>query len=230
MARSVIRLAAAAALGVTALVAPGLASASAPGQGTFTQVTSPAKTLTYHYAIGATNHLRVSGRTSLDVTQVDIDCLTYVFDQEPDIQNLASAVPVTSGAFSVNATFPSNPGVQCRVIAVPDGVDPDTDYLGSFTGPIVYVDAFGVTRDSGDVPYSYTGYAEEGNGTGLLTDVGMCGTEALITVQTPQMLAGPIVISCLFALPPSNLGPSGPATRSSIQIDGHNAYLPSGVH
>lgn len=229
MTRRLTRLTAVAVLSVTAFVTPVLASA-APGQGTFTKVTSPAHTLTYHFAIGKTNHLQVSGRTSLDVTQVDIDCITYLFDQEPDIQGLATAVPVTAGSFSVNATFPSMPGVQCRVIAVPEGVDATTDYLASFTGPIVYQDAFGLTRDSGHVAYSYSGFAEEGDGAAVLTDVGTCATETMVTDEAPQMLAGPELLSCMFALPSGNFGPSGPPSRSAIQIDGHNAYLPSGVH
>jgi hypothetical protein len=230
MARHLMRLAAVAALGVTALALPALDSASASGQGTFTQITSPANTLTYHYTIGGTNNLNVSGSTSLDVTQVDIDCVTYIFNQNPDISHLASAVPVTSGSFSVQATFPSNPPTQCRLMAVPSDVDPNSDYLGSFTGPIVYADAFGLSRDSGQVVYSYSGQVEEGNGAAVLTDVGQCGTEVLVTVQAPQMMAGPIVISCLFALGSGNFGPAGPANRSTIQIDGQNAYLPSGVH
>jgi hypothetical protein len=228
MNRSLTRLAAVAVLGMTALVTPVLASASAPGPGTFSRVTSPAKTLTYRYAIGKTNSIHVSGRTSLDVTQVDIDCITYVFDQEPDVETLASAVPVSSGAFSAEGTFSSNPEVQCRLAAVPDGVDPRTDYIGSFTGPIIYLDAFGVVRHSGRV-YSYTGFAEQGDGTGVVIDAGTCGTELLITVQAPQMLAGPIMINCFFALSSGNFGPAGSPNRSTIQIDGHNAYLPSGV-
>ena len=109
MVRYFIRLAALAVLSATAIVAPAVGSAAAPGTGTFTTVTSPAKTLTYHYAIGGTNHLHVSGRTSLDVTEVDIDCITYVFDGQPDIQPMASAVPVSGGSFSVTAAFPSTP-------------------------------------------------------------------------------------------------------------------------
>jgi hypothetical protein len=230
MARHLTRLAAVAALSVTALAMPALDSASASGRGTFTHITSPAHTFTYNYAIGAANHLNVSGSTSLDVTEVDIDCVTYIFDQDPDISHLASAVPVTSGSFSVQGTFPGNAPTQCHLMAVPADVDPNSDYLGSFTGPIVYADAFGLTRDSAQVVYSYVGQVEGGDGAAVLTDVGQCGTEVLVTVQTPQMLAGPIMVSCLFALPAGNFGPSGPATRSTIQIDGRNAYLPSGVH
>jgi hypothetical protein len=230
MARYLIRLAAVGALSVTALATPLFASASTPGRGTFTQVTSPAKTLTYRFTVGQLNQIHVAGRTSLDVTQVDVVCVTYVFDQEPDVETVASAVPVSSGSFVATATLPSSAGQQCRLIAVPDGVDAHHDYLGSFTGPILYIDAFGLTRDGAHVTYSYSATAEEGDGTALLTDVGSCGAEALVTVQAPQMQAGGFVLSCLFALPSTNFGPSGPATGSTIQIDGHNAYLPSGVH
>ena len=44
------------------------------------------------------------------------------------------------------------------------------------------------------------------------------------------MEAGPIVLTCLFGLPDRDIDPSGKPKHSAIRVDGHNAYLPSGVH
>ena len=104
----------------------------------------------------------------------------------------------------------------------------NTDYLGSYTGPILYTDAFGLMKDGGKV-YSYTAESEEGDGATVTTDVGSCGTQALVTIEAPAMLAGPVAVTCLFALRDEDFDPSGNPKHSSIRVDGHNAYLPSGV-
>lgn len=228
--RTLIRLAVVGTLGAAAIVVPALAATAAPGLGTFTKITSPANTLTYHYAIGGTNHLHVSGQTSLDVTQVDIDCVTIVLGQPNELVHLADAVSVSSGSFSVNATFPNNPPTNCRMRAIPLGVDATTDYLGAYAGPILYSDAFGVHKDGADKVYGYMAQNEEGDGVAVVTDVGSCGTEAVVTVDAPAMLAGPIMLTCLFSLPKGDIDPSGSARHSSIRVGGHNAYLPSVVH
>jgi hypothetical protein len=211
-----------------AFVSAGAASA-APGTGTFTHISTPSKDLMFHYTIGVTNSFQVSGQTSLDVTSVDIDCVLFVHGQEPLVTTLHSGVSVTNGQFSTTATS-SSPPTNCRLRAIPTGVDvAGGDYIGSYTGPILYTEALGLTTD-GTTQYAFAAYVEEGDGLALLNDAGSCGSDALVTVEAPQMLAGPLVISCAFSLPPANLDPSGAATRSAIQVDGRNAYLPAGVH
>jgi len=217
------------AFGLVAAVVPMAAAGAAPGTGTFTKITTPSKNLIYRYAIGQLNKLRVTGQTSLDVTTVDIDCVLSIVNNPPQIAVLASAVPVTAGQFSVTATFPSNQPTNCRLRAIPAGVDVQGDYIGAYSGPIIYISAFGIRRDGASIPYSYTAQFEEGDGAAVLTDVGSCGVEALVTVQTPQMLAGPVEFTCAFSLLPSNTTASGTSTGSAIQVNGHNAYLPSGV-
>ena len=227
MIRNMARLAAATALGAAVLALPAGRASAAPVL--WTQISTPAKALHYHFAVGATNHLHVAGQTSAGITQVDIVCVLFVVGQETDATPLAAAVPVVAHSFNAIVTFPTTPPANCRLRAVPTGTDPATDYLGSYTGPILYTDAFGTLTDSGKV-YSFMAQSEEGDGVVVQTDVGLCGTEALVTIEAPQMQAGPIVLTCLFGLPDANIDPSGSPTHSAIRVDGHNAYLPSGVH
>jgi hypothetical protein len=227
--RTLTRLALVGALCTTALVVPAFA-ADAVGQGTFTEITTPAHTVTHGFKTGGTNTLQVSGVTSLDVTEVDIDCVLYIVGTTNQVSHFASAVPVSGGSFSVTAGFPSTPPTNCRLRAVPAGVDATTDYLGAYTGPILYTNAFGTSKDGGGKVYSFTAQSEEGDGVAVITDAGSCGTEAIVTVEAPQMIAGPVMLTCLFSLPSGDIDPSGSSQHSAIRVNGHNAYLPAGVH
>ena len=228
--RTLTRVALAGILGVSALAGPSLGASAAVGSGTFTKITTPAHTVTKSFTPGGTNTLQVSGVTSLDVTQVDIDCVTGIIGAPNLASHFATAVPVTSGSFSVAAVFPGSPPTNCRLRAVPVGVDPTTDYLGAYSGPILYTNAFGENSDASDNVYGFFAQNEEGDGVAVVADAGSCGTQALVTVEAPQMIASAVLLTCLFSLPAGNIGPSGPSTHSSVQVDGHDAYLPAGVH
>jgi hypothetical protein len=228
MIRRVARVATVTILSATVLAAPVVAASAAPSD-FWTHISVPSKTLTYRYTPGVANQLHVAGQTANDVTQVDIDCITFIVGEEPQIQSVAQAVPVTSGAFSVTGTLPGDAPTNCRLRAIPDGIDPTVDYLGAYSGPILYADAFGRLTTDGKT-YGYLAQSEEGDGATVQTDVGSCGTEAVVTVEAPQMEAGPIMLTCLFGLPDSNVDPSGTPTHSAIRVDGHNAYLPSGIN
>jgi hypothetical protein len=227
MIRNVARLAAVTALSTVVFAAPVVAASAAPVP--WTHISLPSSTLTYHYTPGGVNQLHVSGETSAGVTQVDIECVTFILGQEPEVADVALAVAVTSRTFNVIGTLPSNAPTNCRLRAIPDGVDVSTDYLGAYSGPVVFTDAFGLLTDAGTT-YAFVAQSEEGDGATVMTDVGTCGTEAVVTVEAPAMEAGPFVLTCLFALPDRDVDPSGTPTHSAIRVDGHNAYLPSGVH
>jgi hypothetical protein len=209
----------------------GAAAASAtPGAGTFTKITTP-KTMTYKFdgAHPTANTFVVSGVTSTDVTSVDIDCIWISPTSGPVVSTFASAVPVTSGSFSTTALFPDFT-TNCRLRAIPAGADV-TDYLGSYSGPILYANTLVPTSTSG-VTYGYTAIGEEGNGIAAVIDAGTCGVALVATIQTPSMaLIGNPSEDCAFALPPENIVTSGTAsTGSAITVDGHDAYLPGGVN
>jgi hypothetical protein len=221
-------------LAIAVLAAGALVSAApafgAVGRGTFTQVTTPTRDFTFNFNPAVTNSFHVAGVTSLDVAAVDIECVLFIYGQHPESKILASDVPVASGGFSTTAVLPTNPPTNCRLRAIPAGIDVEGgDYIGSFTGPLMYTQELAVSK-SASVPYAFNALVEEGDGAALLTDASSCTASALVTVDAPQMVAGPILIGCGFALPPTNVGPSGPSNASATQVDGHNAYLPGGVH
>ena len=212
----------------TSLVAAAVGVAGATGPGTFTKITTPSGTSTTFQFIGAgIKHFTVSGQASLDVTSVDIDCI-LVGGGSNSSTTMASTVPVSGGTFSTVVDY-ATPLGNCRLRAVPVGVDVLTDYLGSYAGPILYTDAFLPATDAGSKKYGYVSVAEEADGIAEQEDAGNCGVALVSTVATPGMeVRGTGTSACKFALPAQSLVPN--ATASSIKVSGHNAYLPFGVH
>jgi hypothetical protein len=220
-----VRLFAVAMLATALLAAP--VGAAGAAQGTFTKITTPSGTTTFQFIGAGPKHFTVSGQASADVTSVDIVCI-IVAGGGNSSTTMASAVPVTAEAFSTSVDY-SSPTANCRLRAVPVGVDLTSDYLGSYAGPILYTDAFLAQIDGGSTKYGYTAVAEEADGISEQQDAGSCGVVLVSTVATPGMeLRGTGTSSCKFALPAQSLVPN--ATASSIKVSGHNAYLPSGVH
>lgn len=215
----------------SAAVSAGAALAT-PGPGTYTRITTPSHNvlMTVRGAPGAHTHLTVAGRTSNDVTTVDIYCMLYSLGSA-EAQKLAAAVPVTGGSFSTTIDFAGGSALpNCRMRAVPDGVDASTAYLGSYRGPILYMNTMMQAQASGTL-YGVTAVGEQGDGIGEFSDAGECGSAVLATVELPSMtVRGPGMQACFFVLPQGNQTSSGTATASSIKVSGHNAYLPSAVH
>jgi hypothetical protein len=221
--RPVRRLAVAALVVGLVLTAAGGAWAS-PGPGTFTRITTPSGTTTFQFngAPSATNHFTVSGQTSNDVTSVDIVC-AFISTSGPSSVSLASAVPVTGGAFSTVVNY-ANPSANCRLRALPVGTA-ITDYLASYSGPILYTDAL-LPTIAGSKQYGYTAIAEKSEGVAGMADAGQCGVEILATIETPAMeVRGPGSSACHFGL-----GQNLAGTASAVRVSGHNTYLPSAVH
>jgi hypothetical protein len=221
----------AAPLAVSALLAAGTlvgfaAAAAAPavGPGTWTKITTPAGTTTFKLS-NAHHHFSVSGETSNDVTSVDVVCVTNTATGPIVGSPLASAVPVAGGTFSAIANI-TNVMVQCRLRAIPTGVDPTSDYLGSYTGPILYTS--GILFDkAGSTIYGFRAIGEQGDGFAAMLDAAQCGPALSGTVDPPAMdLRGVGTEACAFALPGANLA----STASSITVNGHNAYLPFAIH
>jgi hypothetical protein len=219
-------------LTIAALVAASttaLASAAGATPGTFTKITTPsgAATTVQFKAPPATNTLTVSGQASSDVTSVDIDCI-LVSANGPAVTVLKAAVPVTGSAFSDVVTIP-NLIANCRLRAVPSGVDPATDYVGAYTGPILYMWGVVPVKD-GSTAVGYQAVAERGDGIALVADAASCGPALIATVAPPTMtVLGLGRQACTVALPSGNVTTSGTSTASSIKVSGHNAYLPATI-
>ncbi|MFL5798587.1 MAG: hypothetical protein ACJ77A_11730 [Actinomycetota bacterium] len=220
-----VRLSAVTALLAGAVLGFAHPASAAVGPGTWTKVTTPSGTARFHYDSTAThNSLTVSGQASADVTTVDVDCVSY----RPGSVNaevVAAGVPVTGGTFAVTADITSLL-INCRLRAIPAGVDPTTDYLGSYAGPIVYSTAK-ILNETGGITYGYTAASEQGDGLAVMRDAGQCGPALVATIAVPEMeMLGTGRERCAFGLPKGNLA----GTASAIRVDGHNAYLPYAVH
>lgn len=221
-------------MAITALVLSGTAAVAGtatavPGPGTFTKITAPSQTFTYDWngAPSAVNHLAVSGSTSLDVTTVDITCI-YLLHDGPFVQSFAVGVPVTGGSFSTVGTLSYFP-TTCRLRAIPTGIDPETDYLGSYSGPLMYTYGFVPTKD-GTKTVGFQAFNELGSGAGGLEDAADCAVAVIATLIVPEVeLRGPGSTQCAFALPAANITNTGTSTATAIRVDGKNAYLPGSV-
>lgn len=227
MLKRAIRLSVASAAAVAALLAP--AGASAVGSGTFTRITQPGGTTTVSFDGNhpGTSHLTVSGNTSPDVASVDIDCID-VLQNGPSSLTLASNVPVASRAFSTVVTF-LNPLFNCRLRAIPSGVNSQSAYLGSYSGPILYMDSV-VDDTMGSTVYGYTVVGEQGDGAAEAQSAAQCGAGLTATIEVPGMeLLGSGSSPCAFTLPSGNVTAASP-TASAVRVDNHNAYLPFSVH
>jgi hypothetical protein len=223
-----IRLSIASAVAAGTLLAA-TAAASAVGTGTFTRITNPSGTTTFKFdgKHPSNNHLIVSGETSADVTSVDIDCILNTQSGRSD-QALASSVPVTGGAFSSVASVSSLMS-NCRLRAIPSGVDPLNDYIGSYAGPILYMSG-AVYQKTGSTTYGYTALGSQGDGLAAASDAAQCGPSISATIEPPGMqLIGTGSQDCTFSLPARNVTASV-STASAIKVGGHIAYLPFSVH
>src|SRR4051794_24687468 len=217
---------------VLAILSLGIAmAASAVGPGTWTKITTPSTNVIYPYEAGGPNNFTVAGHTSPDVSSVDIDCISTRPSGAVQAITLMSNVVVTSGTFNVTPPLTNVPS-NCRLRAIPAGVDLTVDYLGSYAGPIFYSNGFLVLTPDGVNPMGYTFFAGKGTGSAATDAAGQCGANGIGTITTPAMQALGATrtnVTCILYLPHTNISPTGTPTASSIVVDGHNAYLPLGV-
>jgi hypothetical protein len=158
---------------------------------------------------------------------VDIVCVLMSIGG-PGVTILKAAVPVTGGAFSDVVTLPNFIG-NCRMRAVPDGVDTTADYLGSYAGPILYMWGFLPLMD-GSTAIGYDASAARGDAIGFVGDAASCGPAVLATIAPPTMeVRGLGSQACTLQLTSGNLTDTGTSTASTIKVSGHNAYLPGTV-
>jgi hypothetical protein len=216
------RLLAAAGAGCVAIALAGqLPAQAAPGPGTWTRVTTPREGTTILRNVDHAKSLTIAGKTSTDVTAVDVLCLG-----DPSDPPAAAAidVPIVNGAFTVTVPVPATADNApiCRLRAVPTGVDPSTAYLGSYAGPVVHLDTLQRVTSGGKlVDYELN----VGSGTGMsgVSGVGSCAATYTATVF-PDLSQGFGSAGCVAGLPTVDAA----KTHSAIRVDGHETYTPDG--
>jgi hypothetical protein len=193
-------------------LAASLPAHAAPAPGKWTKVTSPRDGAVVVRQQGHEGHWTIKGRASSGVSEVNVYCLRGT-GTTVDATTVATAVTVSSGAFS--ATVPVPGGVdlpQCRLRALPDGVSTQAAYLGSYAGPVVDLDSW--HRSATD--YQLT--AAAGSGMVSAGSIGSCATETMLSLSPEQEPRGPSE-ACLLSLSQNAAG-----TASSVRVDGHDAY------
>jgi hypothetical protein len=229
MHKAINHLVAVAVLVLSGTAVAGVATA-APGPGTFTTITTPSHDITYHLRPSpAINHLTISGKTSHLVTSVDIYCIVLTHNG-PQAQDIALGVTVTGGAFSTVAALDSVL-ITCRLRAVPTGVDPASDYLGSYSGPVLHTWTFAHSTDGAN-DVGFLAFSEVGTGVVAASDAALCGVNGILTFVLPDVaLRAPGTGEfCAFSLPAGNIvAGTNNSDAPAIRVDGKNAYLPDSV-
>jgi hypothetical protein len=106
-------------------------------------------------------------------------------------------------------------------------VDPTTEPIGAFTGPMLYTWATHLESYLVPTPYGYDAVTGAGDGS-VEMQAGCASTfQATYTPPQPDRL-GPGVGTCHIGLSPKDQTSASPG--SSVKVDGHDAYLPSGVY
>ncbi|MBV9923219.1 MAG: hypothetical protein JOY78_20530, partial [Pseudonocardia sp.] len=214
---SSLRIAAAAVGGCAALaVAAQLPALGAPGAGTWTRVTAPANGAAFLSHVGHEGHLTVKGKASADVAQVNVYCLNGVGASASAV-TVATAVPVSPGG-SWSSTVPvpgAVPTPQCRLRALPDGVNPQAAYVSSYAGPVVNFDSWSTTTTDFQLSASL------GSTFVTATSMGSCSTDALIPLAPDETVPGGSV-GCMLSLSQNAAG-----TRAAVVVDGHPAFPPA---
>src|SRR5207253_8444370 len=73
----------------------------------------------------------------------------------------------------------------------------------------------------------YQALSTRGDAVAVASDAAQCGPTLIATVDAPTMeVYGLGRTACQFGLPRGNITTTGTSTASSIQVNGHNAYLP----
>ncbi len=188
---------------------------AAPGPGTWTSITTPADGTSFLNEFGHEGHLTVKGKTSPDVSAVNVYCLRGS-GSSVDATIVATTVPVVTGGFTATVPVPSAPTFpQCRLRALPDGVSATQTYLASYAGPVVNFDSWKYLASQD----TFQLRASSRTGTMATNGMGVCAAADLATVAPDETVPGGSH-GCLYALGQSGLG----ATHGTVGVDGHEAF------
>jgi hypothetical protein len=167
--------------------------------------------------------LPVQGSVSPALTTVG----TLLCYSAPETYTVAAAVPIVQGAFNANVSLAPVAGQVCRLEMVPLGASLSGDESSTFSGPVIIVseqqtfaangNTFGYNILAGDLDWSFA-----------FDSLGAC--PITVSDSTDPNTFGSYSLfygnACLPAL--SGL-PGALDSRSSIQIDGTDAYPPGAL-
>jgi Glucodextranase, domain B len=220
-------------LALLALIGGPVASASAEVESS--QITSPTDptNLLYDQTVETSESvvMTVAGTTTGE-GEVDIRCYYMGQEKSEGSKLIAEKVKPLGHAFSVNVkaekiyTF-----APCVLRAVPAGdTNPQPPSLTSdpFKGPRIAASYFDVfTNELNTLGYDYELETNSLSGFLEIESVGDCGLDYSHLEAPATLEESASLFDCNAALYQEDDPPSGPATRSELQIDGANAYSPA---
>lgn len=198
---------------------------------TSSQITSPAGT---SFAIAdhdAPNTIAVSGTSNGgDLDRVDLNCFYNVGGVRRSARLAADVDLDSSGNFSVAAATLANIEDRvCRLRAVPAGEDPPD--LTLFSGPVMATgerQTFKVSGGPNDgVTTDYYIWGQQLTGGIEYASAGACGISDSFLYDA-DFDATTSTFACAGYWNSFNV-PLGRGTRSEVQVDGANAYVPAGA-
>ncbi len=154
----------------------------------------------------------------------DIVCYTA---GDKNAAKIVSGVDVSSGAFAINVSLAPVAGSACRVAMIPAGTNKTLAAAAPFTGPAISVSdqyshssagsLYGYYILSGTLPWAFA-----------LQSLGDCPVTSSYATD-PSSLGSFALFTGNACLPESAGVGAAAGTRSSLQIDGLNAYAPAAV-
>jgi Glucodextranase, domain B/PASTA domain len=154
----------------------------------------------------------------------DLVCYTV---SDTKLTKVASGVDVSSGAFAINASLSPIAGFACRLALIPAGTSKTGNAAAPFVGPAISVSdqfshssagsLFGYYILVGTLPWSFA-----------FQSLGDCPVTTSFATD-PSTLGSFSLFAGNACLPRSSgVGPAA-GTRSSLQVDGQNAYAPAAI-
>jgi Glucodextranase, domain B/PASTA domain len=154
----------------------------------------------------------------------DLVCYTV---SDTKLTKIASGVDVSSGQFAINASLSPIAGFACRLAMIPAGTTKTGSAAAPFAGPAISVSdqfshssagsLFGYYILVGTLPWSYA-----------FQSLGDCPVTTSFATD-PSTLGSFSLFAGNACLPKSSgVGPAA-GTRSSLQVDGLNAYAPAAI-
>jgi hypothetical protein len=168
----------------------------------------------------------VSGTVTGATTGAKGDIVCYTVG-DTKFTKVVSGIDVSSGSFAINVSLSPIAGFACQLAMIPAGSGKTGDAAAPFTGPAISVSdqfshssqgsLYGYYILSGTLPWSF---ALQSLGdcpvtSSFATDTGTLGSFSLFTGNA--------------CLPKSSGVGTAAGTRSSLQIDGLNAYAPAAI-
>ena len=219
------------ALSLFAVAGP-IASANAIEPAT-SQITSPAGPtyVLYDETLSKSqNTFTVSGTTNIS-EKLALRCY---YGSKAGENRLLGEVTPSGGTFSIEVETGSMPPCVLRAVLASDtGAHPpgsaSEEATDPFKGPRIVGSSFELFPND-KAPYDYEVEADTFSGYFDFESVGDCGLESSRLFASLSLTASDYLFDCNAALFKEDDPPSGPSTRSELQIDGANAYGPATAH